>query len=152
MSYVMVPVPEDRVQDVMQFVVRLVNQDALEEWDEESIAQMFEDVDEPSRALLSTVAQAVQEGDSRPVEDAAAIVELSPRELMGILREVNEMAMERSRPALLAQRMVSETLPNGRKRNVRVLSMTEELAPLVAAADRAHLLAEGDPLGPELDR
>ncbi|MDZ7673812.1 MAG: hypothetical protein U5K30_01900 [Acidimicrobiales bacterium] len=98
----MVPVPEDRVKDVMQFVVRIVNQDALEDWDEESIAQMFEDVDEPSRALLSTVAQAVQEGraTARSQTMPLPLIELSPARLIGIcsVRSTTIAATERAGP------------------------------------------------------
>jgi hypothetical protein len=148
MSYVMVPVPEDCVQEVMQHIVRLMNQAALEDWDESAVTKLFELVDEPTRALLSTVAVAVRGGGARSLDEASAIVELNPRELMGLLREVNEIAGEESRRPLLVQRIVTETLPNGRTRDVRVLAMDDDVADLVYAADRAHLLGQEHPLGP----
>ena len=57
MPYVMVPVPEDHVEDIMRYIVRLMSQALIEPWTEESVTQLFEEIDEPSRALLSTVAQ-----------------------------------------------------------------------------------------------
>ena len=66
---------------------------------------------------------------------------------MGILRELNEGASEQAHPPLVTRHEVTETLPNGRTRDVRVLVMTDDLARLVEAADRAHLLADGNPLG-----
>ena len=40
MPYVMVPVPEEHVQDVMQFILREVARASLEAWDEESVEDM----------------------------------------------------------------------------------------------------------------
>ena len=151
MSYVMIPVPEDRVEDVMQYVVRLMTQASMQEWDESSIAQLFGDIDEPSRALLSTVATATLNDERITTEEAASRVELSWRESMGLLREINDIAREESRPPLLIRRAVSETLPNGRTRDIRVFSMNDDVAKLVYAADRAHLLGEEHPISAETD-
>lgn len=150
MSYVMVPVPEDRVADVMQYVVRLMAQASLEDWTEASITQLFDDIDEPSRALLSTVASASLAGERLTEPDARARVELSWRETMGLVRELNDIAREENHPPLVLRRTVDETLPNGRTREVRLLVMPEEIARLVHEADRAHLLAGRHPLDPDL--
>jgi hypothetical protein len=53
MPYVMVPVPEEHVQDVMQFVLREVAKASLEPWDEKSVSELFHDGDEGSRSLLA---------------------------------------------------------------------------------------------------
>ena len=146
MSYVMIPVPEDRVEDVLQFVVRLMNQDSMEDWDEASIAELFSDIDEPARALLSTVAQATLNDERTRADEIRASTELSWREAMGLMREINDIAQDESRPALIVRRTVTETLPNGRTREVRVLSMNDDVAKLVYEADRRHLISGGDPL------
>ena len=149
MPYVMVPVPEDHVQDVMQFVVRLMSQAAIEPWSDEAITQVFEELDEPGRALLSTVANAVVRGNPITEGDTAALIGMTWRETMGILRELNDLAGASSHPPLIGRRSNATTLPNGRTRDVRVLTMNDEIAQLVHAADRAQLLADGHPLGAE---
>ena len=104
MPYVMVPVPEDHVQDVMQFVVRLMSQAAIEPWTEEAIAQLFEEIDEPGRALLSAVAKCRGRWQSDHEADAAAMIGMTWREAMGILRELNDVAGAASHPALIGRR------------------------------------------------
>ena len=62
MPYVMVPVPEEHVKEVMEFVIRTMARASIEEWDEESIESLFATVDEASRSLLSVVARAATTG------------------------------------------------------------------------------------------
>lgn len=149
MPYVMVPVPEEHVQDVMQFVVRLASQASVEPWTQEAVAQVFEEIDEPARALLSAVAKGVINGKPLNEGDASAIIGMNWREVAGMVRELNEMAASRSHPALVGRRSLTVTLPNGRTREVRALIIDDEIAGLVHAADRAQLLADGHPLGAE---
>jgi hypothetical protein len=149
MPYVMVPVPEEHVPDVMQFVVRLASQAPLEPWTAEALTQLFEDIDEPARALLSAVAKGVINDRPLGEPDAATIIGMTWREVAGMVRELNEAAASQSHPALVARRSVTTTLPNGRTREVRALIIDNEIARLVHEADRAQLLAEGHPLGAE---
>lgn len=146
MSYVMVPVPADHVQQVMEHVVRLMHESSTTPWDAETVAELFESIDEPSRALLSTVAQGVLEGASPTEPDVVATIELDWREVLGVMRELNEIARGESHPPLVLRRTTVETLPNGRTREVRVLDMSKDVAQLVNTADRAHLLGGEDPL------
>ena len=146
MSYVMVPVPEDHVGDVMQYVVRLMSQASIEPWDESSMEELFRDVDEPSRALLSAVAKESLSGKALPDAELTRTIELNWRETMGLLRELNDIARDDGHPPLIIRRTISEPLPNGRTKDVRVLAMNEEIAKLVYAADRAYLLGEAHPL------
>jgi hypothetical protein len=151
MSYVMVPVPEDSVADVMQFVVRLMSQAAIEPWTQDAVTEIFEEVDELTRALLSAVAMASLSEKPLPESDAAKAIELNWRETMGILRELNDASAADSHAPIVVRRTITETLPNGRTRDVRVLTMSEEVAGFVHAADRAQLLADGHVLGPSAD-
>jgi|SRR5262245_1572349 len=139
MPYVMVPVPEEHVQDVMQFVLREVARAALEPWDEESISTLFHEVEEEGRSLLAYVARAIAGGKEITEAEAANLLQLRPREIAGLVRDVNERAAKASRPNLLLNRVVTETLPNGRTMDKRVLTMSDELAPLVRDAERAEL-------------
>jgi predicted ATP-dependent protease len=147
MPYVMVPVPEEHVQDVMQFVLREVAKASLEPWDEESVSKLFHEVDEEGRSLLAYAARAVVSGKELSEADAAALLQLRPREMAGLVRDINERAAQAGRPNLVMARVVSETLPNGRSMDKRVLSMSDDLAPLVRDAERAELADVPTPLG-----
>ena len=146
MPYVMVPVPEEHVQDVMQFVLREVAKASLEPWDEEAVSKVFHEVDEESRSLLAYVARAVMSGKELSEADAAELLQLRAREMAGLVRDLNERAAQANHPNLMLARTVTETLPNGRKTDRRVLWMSEELAPLINDAERAELADVPAPL------
>ena len=147
MPYVMVPVPEEHVADVMQFILREVARASLEPWDEESLSALFHEVDEESRSLLAYAARATVGGKELSEADAADLMQLRQREMAGIMRELNERAAKANRPSLVSARTVTETLPNGRTVEKRVLWMSDELAPLVRDAERAELADVPSPLG-----
>jgi hypothetical protein len=147
MPYVMVPVPEEHVQDVMQFVLREVAKASLAPWDEESVSELFREVDEESRSMLAYAARATISGKELTEVEVADLMQLRQREMAGIMRELNERASKANRPALVSARTVTETLPNGRTIEKRVLWMSEELAPLVHNAERAELADVPAPLG-----
>jgi hypothetical protein len=151
MPYVMVPVPEEHVQDVMQFVLREVAKASLEPWDDTSITELFHDADEAGRSLLAYAARGAMSGTDITETQAADLMQLRQREVVGIVREINERAAKSSRPALVVTRMVTETLPNGRTTEKRVLSMNDEVAPLVRDAERAELADVSPPLGTKPD-
>lgn len=148
MPYVMVPVPEEHVEEVMTFVLRAVARASIEDWDADSMTQFFNDVDEPSRALMSVVARATLAGKELSEPETADMIELSRRETLGILRELNDLARDITppRPMVLIQRTVTDTLPNGHTRERRVLAMAEEVAQLVQEAERKELMSEPHPL------
>lgn len=147
MPYVMVPVPEEHVADVMQFILREVAKASLVPWDEASVSAMFHEVDEASRSLLAYAARAVTSGNELSETQAADLMQLRQRELVGIMRELNERASKDDRPVLVTTRTVNETLPNGRTVEKRVLWMSDEVAPLVRDAERAELADVPSPLG-----
>src|SRR5450631_1595600 len=98
MRYVMVPVPEDFVEDVMQFILRAIARASIEAWDAESITQIFGDVDEATRSLLAFVARAAADGGELDAAEAARKIQLTVREASGIMIEVNGLARETNRP------------------------------------------------------
>jgi hypothetical protein len=147
MPYVMVPVPEEHVQDVMQFILREVAKASIEPWDDASISQLFHEVDEASRSLLAYTARASMSGTDITELQAANVMQLSAREVSGIVRELNAEAAKANRPGLVTARTVTETLPNGRTSDKRVLSMSDEVAPLVRDAERAELADVRQALG-----
>ena len=147
MPYVMVPVPEEHVQDVMQFVLREVAKASLEPWDEGSVSELFHDVDEASRSLLAYTARASLSGTDITEPQAAQVMQLRQREVSGLLRDLNERAAKANHPTLVTTRTVTETLPNGRTTDKRVLSMSDDVASLVGNAERAELADIPAPLG-----
>jgi hypothetical protein len=147
MPYVMVPVPEEHVQDVMQFVLREMSKASLLPWDEESVSAMFHEVDEASRSLLAYAARASLSGTDLSETGAAEMMQLRPREVAGIIRDLNDRAAKANRSHILAARTVSETLPNGRNVEKRVLWIAEDLAFLVRSAEQAELADVPSPLG-----
>jgi hypothetical protein len=146
MRYVMVPVPEEHVQDVMQFVLREVAKASQLPWDEDSVTELFRVVDEASRSLLAYTARAIMSGSDITEVQVADMMQLRQREVAGIIRDLNERASKASRPNLVTTRVVNETLPNGRSVEKRVLSMSDDVAPLLQKAERAELADAPPPL------
>jgi predicted ATP-dependent protease len=146
MPYVMVPVPEEHVQDVMQFVLREVAKASLQAWDKESVSELFHEVDEVSRSLLAYTARASMSGTDITEAQAADMMQLRQREVIGIVRELTERATKANRPSLVSSRTVTEALPSGRTTEKRVLWMSDEVAPLVRDAERAELADVRPPL------
>jgi hypothetical protein len=142
MPFVNIPVPEEHVEEVMQFILRTIQRASMQPWDEESIHTFFGEVDESSRALLAFIARASVADKELPELEATQAMQLSWREVFGMVRDVNERAAQANRPGLILVRMITETLPNGRVTDKRVYSIAAELAPFVEAADRADLMAD----------
>lgn len=92
MPWVSVPVPEEHVQEVMEFVIRTIARANLQEWENDSMATFFAKCDEPSRALISVVARAANAGKDLTDQMAADFIELTVREMYGLQREINEAA------------------------------------------------------------
>lgn len=139
MPYVMVPVPEEHVEAVMQFVLRAITRASLEPWDPESIAEVYLELDEVSRSLLAFVARAAADGRELDVLEGARQIQMTPREVTGILNELNALTRESNRPPLLTARTVQDRLPNGRLSERRMLTIEPEVADLVQGAERDEL-------------
>lgn len=146
MPYVMVPVPEEYVEEVMQFVLKAVARASVDPWGAESITELFTEVDELSRTLLSLIARGTGSGKELTEVDLAVMIQLSGRETIGIMRELNIMARDSNHPNLIIPRMISEALPNGRTMQKRVLTMADDIAQLVRDAERADMLTDPNPL------
>ena len=146
MPYVMVPVPEEHVEEVMQLIIRASARAAQKDWDQESVSALYDEIDEESRSLLSIVARAILSGNDLTERDAASSIELNVRETIGIVRDINEQARESEHANVIQQRRVDEVLPNGRTREKKVLAMEPEVAAMVQEAERADLLANPHPL------
>jgi hypothetical protein len=146
MPYVMVPVPEDCVLEVMQHVMRLVARASIVEWTDEGMEEFFRNADEPTRSLLSVVARATLAGKDLGNQEAADFLQLSVRETSAIAREINEAATTAGRPQIIIFEQVMEELPSGRTREKRILMMMAHLARMVRTAEAAVDALEPHPL------
>lgn len=152
MPYVMLPVPEEHVEEVMQFVLRAIAEASIEPWDAESINVLYNDVDESTRSLLAFVARAAADEGELSDVDAARRIQMTVRETGGIMNDLNATTRESKRPQLISIRVVSERTPNGRVVDRRVLLMDPEIAALVRAAEKTELAGAANPLGEAAER
>jgi hypothetical protein len=148
-DYVMVPVPEEHVVDVMLHVARLVARASVVPWTDEAVTELFDEVDEVSRSLLSLVARSTTAGKDLSDEDAAKSLELKTRDVRAITLDLNEAAQQEKRQPLVALRDASVVLRNGRTVQKRLFTMTESVARTIRAHERSTLDSErGAPTGP----
>jgi hypothetical protein len=139
MEYVMVPVPEDHVVDVMQYIARLVARASVVAWNKESIEEFFDEVDELGRSLLSAVSRTTVAGKEFGEEDAAKTLELSTREIRAITRELNQEATRRQFEPVLTTKEASVVLRNGRTVQRQLFVMAEPVARMIRAYERASV-------------
>jgi hypothetical protein len=147
MPYVMVPVPEEHVEEVMQFVLRAIEAASIEPWDAESINTTYNEVDEAARSLLAFVARAVADEGELADADAARQIQMTVRETSGIISDLAATTRKSNRPQLINLRVFSERKPNGRMADRRMLQMDATVAEYVRAAEQAELRDAANPLG-----
>src|SRR6476661_4203354 len=92
MEYVMVPVPDEFVVDVMQYVARLVARASVSPWTKEAMEDFFDGLEETNKALLSLVARHTVAGKDVGYDEAMEALELSQREIRAITGEINVAA------------------------------------------------------------
>jgi hypothetical protein len=139
MEYVMVPVPDEYVVDVMQYVARLVARASVVPWTKAAVGDFFDEIDEAGKSLLAFVARLTLAGKEPAEDDAAEALELSVREIRGIAREINEGAQRGKFEPLLGTRDATVQLRNGRTVQRRVFAMNEQVARMVWAHERTGL-------------
>jgi hypothetical protein len=146
MPYIMVPVPEEHVAEVMEHVVRLSARANLQQWDTDAVAELFLAADEASKSVLSAVARRTIAGSPVTDEALATLVELGRREILGVIREINLRAARGKRPQLMIVREVSEPTPDGRTSEKRVLGMSIEIAEMIRKAEEIERTVAPHPL------
>jgi hypothetical protein len=145
MDYVMVPVPQEHVVDVMQHVARLVARASVQPWDDEELGRAFDEVDEACRALLSFVARNVVAGKDVSDEDAAKTLELNVREVRAIVRDLREVADRGKHEPIVSLRETSVVLRNNRTVQRRIFAMTEAAARALRAHERTSIAGGDEP-------
>jgi hypothetical protein len=145
MDYVMVPVPEDHVVDVMQHIARLVAQASAVAWDDDAAEGLFDSVDEANRSLLAIVARHVVASKDLTDDDAAKSLELSVREVRSMVRDLAEIAATEKRMPIVALREDTTVLRNGRSVQRRLLVMDPSIARTIRSHGRSGSEAVDDP-------
>jgi hypothetical protein len=91
MEYVMVPVPEEHLAEVNQFLKwGLVTLPTIEGWDQDAIARFLGELEEPSRSFLLLVAKASAEFTVLTIQDAGEASGRSVHEVLGMVVTLNE--------------------------------------------------------------
>jgi hypothetical protein len=87
-DYVMVPVPQDLVERVQQYVNWRVSGGVAADWTEDAVAELYRQLDDASRAVVWTVAQGVVDDEPITVARAAEAAGTTNREALGIVLEL----------------------------------------------------------------
>jgi hypothetical protein len=146
MGFVMVPVPEEHVEEAMAMILRITARARLKDWDQAAMSEVFHGLDEPTKSVLSVVARATAARNDIDDVGVAEAIEFTRREVLGIARELNEVATGAGYPPVIVIRNDIETLPNGRTREQRLFTMTPELAAMVREAEQEELRSGAHPL------
>ena len=131
-TFVMVPVPEELVHDVVHFVAKLNMQGgpggSLRPWDAAAMEKYFLEAHEETRTLLSVIARGSLAGKRVTDQAAADFMQLGAPEMLEVIRGIRESLRQERRVQLIEVEVVSEPLPSGRLREKRLLKMPPELA------------------------
>jgi hypothetical protein len=139
MEYVMVPVPDEFVVDVMQYVARLVARASVVPWTKEAVEEFFDELDETNKALLSLVARYTVAGKEVGYDEAMETLELSQREIRAITGEINLAAQRNKCEPMVAIRETTVVLRNGRQVQRLLFTMSDSVARMIRAHERADL-------------
>src|SRR3954451_3648282 len=104
MPYVMVPVPEEHVLDVMGYVMRLAARTPSEEpqaWDQPGVDRLLAEANEPTRSLLSFFADRSRAGVPTRPKDVAEALQLDLNDVAGIVGPLNRQLRRANRTPLI---------------------------------------------------
>ena len=101
MEYVMVPVPQEFVAEVTQWLQWNTGTLPPDAWDDDAIVRFVENLDERARAVLLHVARGSDQVVVMPVTDVAAETGCTPREVIGLVVELNEAARNSGGPGFI---------------------------------------------------
>jgi hypothetical protein len=122
MPFVMVPVPEEYVTDVMQLVVDMTRgaprQDGAQP-DGPTIEKFFLDADEASRSLLSAIARGVLGGAAVTDDYAAGVLQCEIQDTVAIIEQINATSERAGMPALITRQNHLLSMPADVARTIR---------------------------------
>lgn len=138
-NYVMVPVPEQLVPRVMQHVIGLMMLDAIEDWEQEELTEYFSSLPEDRKAIVILCANAVASGRVVTADAVADKLQLPLSHVMKAIRDMAEVARERSRPQIVQVKLTTATSPSGREVKRREIQVDEAVAKMILEAEQADI-------------
>jgi hypothetical protein len=146
MIWVMVPVPEELAPAVASLVFHLSFTASRQQWDHALMGDHLLSLADEPRAALFAVAAGVLAGD--PIEDVqlAEQLEVSVREVFGVVRDANDVTVASLAGELIASRLEQVDDGAGGERVRRLLYMLPSLAEMVR--DQEHSLGLRRPTSP----
>lgn len=101
MPYVMVPVPEEHEQEVMQEILQLSLRESLNAWDPAKLVPFVAGLDEVDRSLVTTLAEATSRGQRLTRAQVAGRLGLELTRLTEVVEDLNRRSNELSQPYLV---------------------------------------------------
>jgi hypothetical protein len=135
MEYVMVPVPEEIVDEVRAFLAWDVRGNADAPDNPEAIIELYESSGAVARTVLSTVATAALDGFRLPLPDVADTAGVNIHELIGLITDMNYHLREAGGPmAVIMMRPDHRPQPVGvTDWEHRVMHMADDVAKRIVA-------------------
>ena len=136
MAFVLVPVPEEHVLDVMRYVLRRSPAPDLgdrEPWDEDSIRRLMNAAAPASRELLRYVARSARRGFQVTFQEALDALETDPVGLFQSAQQLMEQCKTAGRQDLLGLHEVQEPADGGGTVVRRFYVIDKAVAELVEA-------------------
>lgn len=135
MEYVMVPVPEDLVAEVDQYLRWNTVTSPLGALDIDGAHKILESIDDLARRYLIVIAQAAVDVRILPVEDAAAESGCNVLEAMGLMMHLNYVAQRiGSLPLGLIAREVKAPPPGSDAEPTYTFNMRGDVATMILNA------------------
>jgi hypothetical protein len=135
MTYVMVPVPDDMVAEVRQFLRWGLAGPLLGDLDDDAAARFFASLDDEARRFLLVVADAALDSRVLPVAAAAAATGCSEREALGLMAELNTEVQHFGKlPLGLVSRELGEASEGSEDEPPYLFTMRADVAAIVVNA------------------
>lgn len=101
MPYVMMPVPEEHEQELMNEILKISLRKSLSDWSEPSVRSVLDSSAPRSRELIALLTQAAAHNRKLSRTEVAASLGADSIELRGLVDEINERCTDRSAPYLV---------------------------------------------------
>lgn len=140
MGFVMVPVPEEHVLEVMAYVTRLAEQPVptgaapVQPWDQEQVDRLVAAANDRTRALLGFIAHRSRAGKEVAPREIASGLGLERSDIPGILGPLNRQFRRDNLAPLFESRVRTVTTAGGRPEKRRTIVIPKESARMVRTA------------------
>lgn len=133
-KYVMVPIPERYVGEVMGHLMIMGVQEQTDPWESTEVHEFFDRCGDLEKALLAYVARRVLAGQEVEATQVTDFLRLTEDQLEATVGELNQLAMARRRPVVVFL-VDGPKDSEGAVSGPRTLRMSETVAGDIDAAD-----------------